>query len=332
MKLKIILLFFFISFNVAAQPGDRGYSTRRFEELTEQLKQDPDNYRLIWERIWVSGFPHTSFDMYTKSGNIEYRVSHFKNTAELVNDLNKLIDSNIVIGNFGVSEFKMLRGRVYYFSGEIDKALEDYVSALNGNTSSFTSFLNDQICISIAAYYYNLEERLTKENARQAFKYVCMIDPTGCGSNQTPDCYEREKKELLKFLNEKQQLIAYYKELVFAEYQKISQINAGYSATTDYIFNKNEFYFRTLQRINDLTEFYKKIHKYKKSKLLTEQLMKCLPPDSNGQPYKTFPIQKIWGIKSDEYSKRFFNLHYEKDYRELTWDYQDLSGLIEEVK
>jgi tetratricopeptide (TPR) repeat protein len=221
---------------------------------------------------------------------------------------------------------------LYYFSGETDKALDDYLFAMNYNASLHNSALNDDIYISIAAYYYNLEEKLTEENAWQTLKYVNMANPNSCHSNLTSDCYEREKKELLKFLKEEQRLITYYQELILAEYKNFIETKIGSFVTTDYVFKKNNYYFGTLNRINDLAEYYREIGNYEKSKSLTEQLIKYLPPDNNGQPYNTFPKEKLYRISSEEYGKRFFNLHHKDKFKELTWDYQDITDFVESIK
>ncbi len=331
MKLKIIICFFFISLNLAAQPSDYGYSEKRFAELTEKLKAEPNNYDLIWERIDLSSFNNTYFDIYKKNGNLNGELSYFKNATELFDDLNKLIDNNVVIGKHNIAEFKMLRGRLNYFSGETDKALDDYLSALNLNDSLKNHDLFDDIYISIAAYYYNIEDSLTEENARQALKYVTMTNPNSCHSNQTPDCYEREKKELLRFLKEEKKLIEYHKELISSEHNSYLRAKNGRPGTTDYISNTNELYFRTLIRINELAEFFDEIGNYQKSKYLIEQLAKFLPPDSNGEKYIVFPKEKIYGIAAEEYSKRFFKLHHNKNY-ESTWDYQDITDFVESIK
>ena len=334
MKLKIIFFFFIILLNLSAQPGFDvlEYTTKRFAELTEKLKADPDNYELIWERIDLSGFNNTYFDIYKKRGNLKGELSYFKNSTELFDDLNKLINNNVVIDNHNIAEFKMIRGRLYYFSNETEKALEDYLYALGCSNYLKNSDLNDNIYISIAAYYYNLGDSLTVENARLALKYVSLANPKSCHSNQTSDCFEGEKIELLKFLKEEKQLLSYYKELIFSEYNSYAGIRIGSSVTTSYISNKNQYYFGTLRRINDLAEFYNEIQNYKKSKNLTEQVIKLLPPDSNGQTYKTFPKEKLQGIAAEEYSKRFFNLHYKDKYKKLSWDYQDISYLIDIIK
>jgi tetratricopeptide (TPR) repeat protein len=331
MKLTLIIVLFLISLNLAAQPVDDGYSERRFAELTEKLKVEPNNYELIWQRIDLSCFNHTYFDIYKKSGNLKGELSYFKTSTELFNDLNKLINNNVVIDKHNIAEFKMLRGRLYYFSGETDKALDDYLFALNYNPTFRNSELNDDIYISIAAYYYNLEDSLTEENARQALKYINMANPNGCHSNQTPDCYEREKKELLKFLKEEQRLINYYKELILEDYKSFVNTKIGSFVTTEYLFDKNRYYFSTLMRINDLSEFYNEIGNYQKAKRLTEQLIKVLPPDNNGKHYIAFQKEKIFIIANDEYNKRFFKLHNNKNY-ESTWDYLDLTEFIGSIK
>jgi tetratricopeptide (TPR) repeat protein len=334
MKLKIIILLFFISLNLTAQPGFDVYQVtkKRFDELTEKLKADSNNYELIWERIELTGFNYTYFDIYKKSGNLNSELVYFKNATELFDDLNKLINNNIIIDNHNIAEFKMLRGRLYYFAGKTDKSLEDYLSALNCNDSLKHSDLNDNIYISIAAYYYNLNDSLTEENARKTLKYVNMANPKSCHSNQTPDCFEIEKIELLKFLKEKQLLINYYKQLILSDYNSYVGTKIGHIVTTDYISDRNRHYFSTLSRIYDLAEYYNEIGFNEKSKNIVAQLIEYLPPDTNGQVYKTFPKEKLYGISSKEYSKRFRNLHYKDKYEKLTWDYEDLSSFIERIK
>jgi len=323
MKLKIILYLFLIPLNLVAQPGDHGASLRRFAELTEKLKTDANNYELIWQRITVSRFHDRHFDMYTKSGShLDRRHSFFKNFNELLDDLNKLIDNSVVNKNYNIAKLKLLRGRVYYFLGETDKALEDYLAALN--TPFKSSRVNDKILISIAAYYYNLEENLTQENAKQA-----LIHINRAANRTTPFAYERERKELLRFLGREQQLRAFYQELILAEYNRKRFVHN--TRTTSYIFNKNNAYFGTLSRINDLAKFYNEIQNYERSRYITERLIRYLPPDDNGQPYKTFPREELRRIAAEEYSKRFRNLHRKNEYQELSWDYQDLSDFVESI-
>ncbi|MCU0350672.1 MAG: hypothetical protein MUF43_07565 [Flavobacterium sp.] len=332
MKLNFVIFLFLISFNLVAQPGDYGASRNHFEVLTKKLIEDPNNCELIWERIETSSINRTYFDIYKKSGTIKMELSYFSNADELFDGLNKLINNNFVTHNHNIAEFKMLRGRFYYFSGETNRALDDYLSALNYDASIRNTALNDKIYISIAAYYYNLEEKLTDENARHTLKYLNLAEPNSCHSNMTSDCFEREKIELLKFLKEEKQLINYYKKLIFSDYKSYLNTELECCENTSYIFDKNKYYFYVLKRINDLAEFYNEIQQYKKSKFLTEQLIKCLPPDSNGKQYRTFPKNDLIAISTEDYSKRFTNLHYKNQYKELSWDYKDMTGLIESIQ
>ena len=325
MKLKIILFFYFISLNIFAKPGDYGRSKKLFDEITDELKSKPNSCSLIWKRIEISRFNATYFDMYKKNGDSLGEFRYFKSLTEIIEGLSILIDKKGLVENHKIAEFKLLRGRAYYFSGKREKAFEDYLSALHDNDSLKNERLFDKIYISLAAYYYNLEDSLTEINARQALKYIKMVTPNSCQSNQTSDCYENEKVELLKFLKEKQQLIDFYKGLIFADYNSYVNTKKNSIETTHYTFDKNMFYFSTLDRINDLAEYYYEIKDYKKSKYLTEYLLKCLPPDTNGQPYKTFPTEILPGIEAENYAKRSFK-------EKLSWDYQDLSEIIKIIK
>jgi len=69
-------------------------------------------------------------------------------------------------------------------------------------------------------------------------------------------------------------------------------------------FGRRTTIFRTLEKLNDLAEYYNEIKNYSKSKHITAQLLKCLPPDSDKQSYKVFPKEQLAGIKIGEYSKR----------------------------
>lgn len=331
MKL-IIILFLFIPLNIVAQPGFNveKFKKERFSELTKELKENPNNYELIWERINLSGFNNTYFDIY-KENQIKYHLFYFKNSNELLYDLNKLINNNIVIGNHNIVEFKMLRGRLYYFSNELDKALEDYLSALN-NINVKDTDLNDDIYISIAAYYYNLEDSLTEENARQTLKYLEKVNPNFCNSNQTVDCLEKEKKELLRFLKEHKQLMTYYKELILKEYERYVQVSNRNYETTDKIYFKNQYYFIVLSRINDLAEYYIELGKSEESKNLTNQVIKFLPPEKNRKLYKRFPKEKLYVISSEEYIVRYDNLHHKNQQKKLSWDYQVMTEFINSIK
>lgn len=332
MKHTVLIFLFFLKFTLNAQPGYdvEQYTKVRFAELTEKLNTEPNNYELIWERITLTSFNDTYFDMYKTSGGKEDDIRFFTYT-ELLNDLNTLISKNVIIGNHNIAEFKLLRGRLFYFNGEIQKARNDFFSALEYPDAYYSENLKDKIYISIAAYFYNLEKPLTEENAKQALKYINLVNPNSC-SNQQADCSENEKKELLTFLKEEEKLIDYHKKLIYGTYDLYTKFQDSNSETTNNIYFKNQYYFSTLNRIYDLVAFYWEKTYYQDSKILEKMLIQYLPPDKNGKTYQTFPKESIYAISGEQYNIRFTNLNYKQYYRELTWDYQDLTPLIESIK
>ncbi|MCL2327798.1 MAG: hypothetical protein FWC39_04710 [Bacteroidetes bacterium] len=270
MKKILYILFLIISVNAVAQPGYsfaeiRAMSEKYFQEINEQLEKDPNNLELIWERVKME-FEY-QLDIKTKPENFKNKIFHYENPTDLFSDLTKLIDNNFVTHStyetHNIAEFLLLRGRAYYFSGEMDKALQDYLLALNYVNSQH---ITDDINLSIAAYYYNLEENLTAENARQALKYVNLLARNSC-SNQIADCYEQEKIDLLKFLGDDEELENYYKELIYRTYNIFVRYNSDH-------FLKKDTYFSTLLKVNDLANFYYETENYERAKYLAEQALK----------------------------------------------------------
>ena len=173
MKNLIFLFIFSISTNLFAQPGYLPFMQEEdFKRITEQLKDDPNNYELIWQRLNISA-PH--FDIYSRGGVVQKdNIIIDPETASLSNwtyeeriaDLNKLIESKTEISEYGrisnITDFTFMRGQIYYILGEYQKALTDYLFALNNISESEAKHNNyykkNNICISIAAYYYNKRE------------------------------------------------------------------------------------------------------------------------------------------------------------------------------
>ena len=157
-----------------------------------------------------------------------------------------------------------------------------------------------------------------------------MANPNGSNSNQTPDCYEQENKELLKYLKEDKKLLEYHKVLIVSEHGRYIKAKNGDPETKENIYNTNELSFRTLNRINELAVYYDEIRNHKKSKYLVEQLMKFFPADNNGAKSTMFPKEKINRIPAEEYSKRFFTSYRNKNY-EATCDYQHITAFVESI-
>lgn len=206
-----------------------------FKRITEQLKDDPNNYELIWQRLNINS---SHFDIYKRGGIVQ--TENILNEPEAVSlsnwtyeeriaDLNKLIESKAEINKYGtisnIADFTFMRGQIYYLLGEYQKALTDYLFALDNISENEAkrnnSYKKQNICISIAAYYYNKREdnvdyyktSTSEENLRQALKYIDMISPVEFTENfndensynyyeTIQDPYEREKINLLSYLKE----------------------------------------------------------------------------------------------------------------------------------
>lgn len=137
----------------------------------------------------------------------------FNNQKELLNDLNTLIESGNEIKvpplfgkhySANKASFLYKRGQFYYLSGKSDKALKDYLEALEANPSAT---LKNEITISIAAYYYNTEQEIQGKE-KLALEY---LDKSGSALGLDEE-YEKKRFELLKATNDSAFVINYLKE------------------------------------------------------------------------------------------------------------------------
>jgi len=307
MKKLIFVFFLIISVNLPAQPGDIvGYSLRRFDELTKQLKQDPDNYDLIWERLNLPlPLYRKHFDIYTKSGTmiresiIFPQENHKKLTSCTINandilaDINKLIDSKIEIKEklrpniieADTTDFILMRGQLYYLLGETEKALSDYFLVLE-LTDDYN--VEREIYISLAAYYYNLEieienGQIDNSNKREALKYIDMISSVEFSEFAVRDSYEHIKISLLKYLKEYSRLENYYKKFIqnnYAEFE-VNEMAERNNENGYYSYSTADSYIRTLSYVNDLANYYYDRKNYFKAKWLGEQAIKFHPKNDS---------------------------------------------------
>ena len=321
MKKLIFLIALSISTNFFAQPGDL-HQTQEFDfkNITKQLKNDPNNYELIWKRLNINDL---HYNIYFPGGIIQTKnildepeeISLSNWTYEdRIDDLNKLIESKAEINGYGkasnIADYTFMRGQIYYLLGEYEKALTDYLFALDKITENKTRESNydkkQKICISIAAYYYNKKEdnadyyNTKEENIRQALKYIDMISPLEFTENfndetkynyykSIRDPYEQEKINLLTYLKEDVRLENYYKKLMRNEYEIYKRKKAhdeeweeeelkknGSSYTTDLS------YLDALRYANELANFYYERKNYKKAKWLAEETLNYFPRNSVG--------------------------------------------------
>lgn len=322
MKNLILVFILSISANLFAQPGYLPHMQEAdFKRITEQLKDDPNNYELIWQRLNIST-PH--FDLYSRGGiandtlsdNVE-EVSLFTWTyKERIEDLNKLIKNKAEINEYGtisnIADFTFMRGQMYYLLGEYQKALSDYLFALDRideNEAKRNNYYKKQnICISIAAYYYNKREDnedyyksgASEKDLRQALKYIDMISPVEFTENfndensynyyeTIQDSYEREKINLLTYLKEDVRLENYYQKLMRNQYEIFKRKKAHADEwekdevkKNGYKYSTNESYVNVLRYANELANFYYERKNYKKAKWLAEQTINYYPTNNFG--------------------------------------------------
>lgn len=286
MRFIIVIYLLVVSLKLAAQPDPKYAKETEFNGLTALIKENPNDYNLICKRIKLSEF-NQSHSTRLDAWHDTDLLFPYKDPNLFLDDLNKLISNDFTVEDYNQAYFKMLRGRFYFHSGEKDKAINDYMSALNYIDSNNTAeYIKRELYISIAEYYYNLDFFIKKENARKVLKFVHLAYPE-IYLYLSDDCFEREKKELLNRLDETELLTRYYQDLILAEFNNfmIGSTAFNYGQT----MQNPEHYLRTLMRIYELVEFYKKNGDYKKSRSLKNRLIKFLPPDRSGESFKKFP-------------------------------------------
>lgn len=292
-----------------------------FKRITEQLKDDPNNYELIWQRLNIY---KTHFDIYTRGGIIQKEntlnllpeaLSNWT-YEERIADLNKLIENKVEINEYGtifnIADFTFMRGKMYYLLGEYQKALTDYLFALDNISESEAKpnnyYKKQNICISIAAYYYNkrkdnedyYQTGTSNKNLRQALKYIDMISPVEFTENfndensynyyeTIQDLYEREKINLLTYLKEDVRLENYYQKLMRNQYEIFKRQKAHDDEwekdevkKNGYNYSTNSSYLNALRYANDLANFYYERKNYKKAKWLAEQTINYFPTNGFG--------------------------------------------------
>lgn len=206
-----------------------------FEIQTKPTKKIEDflskssNFRLyLQDSIVHSSKPHymSSKVVTSKTYNPVKTLGDFllKNKEVLIADLTKLIENNFKfenrfmksIGQYNPtankSDFLYKRGQLYYVTGDTEKGLSDFTSALNFSPKDD---LTKKIYTSLAAYYYNIEKPLQKENYELALKYIRLVEPSTEDNSYTKGVkpqfyrYESEKLKLMKKYNDSTSYVTY---------------------------------------------------------------------------------------------------------------------------
>lgn len=134
MKHFILIPFIIISISGLSQPDPSEEYPARIKAITEQLKSDPLNYKLIWERLdmKVSGSFGTSHDIFSlKIDTVEKRKRsehYFEEYNNINNDFIKIFDNVIKEEKYDIVEegdFYLNRIWFHFSMLEIEKAIED---------------------------------------------------------------------------------------------------------------------------------------------------------------------------------------------------------------
>lgn len=301
MKINFIFYVFLLSsIKLFAQPGDVcRYRAERVTQVSGLLATDSNNYELVWERIELIFDPY--FDIYTKPFHFEKEQSFDRKEAfyykdiDVLGEINKLIKNNFTMKILGgrtngidhithvsKADFYYKRGQYYYLKNEKTKALEDYLIALNSNPGEY---LKNRICISLAAYYYNLNEKPAKKDLEKALMYIDKVTPIQYEtkprifeyySDSNFDIYEREKIMLLKNLGEKERLVGYYKNISKSNlilYIREKKEPEDYQKEHSFTIQQSLEY--GLEYLNYLSDYYKEIGDIKKSENVKNKIKSC---------------------------------------------------------
>lgn len=202
--------------------------TKPTEKLEDFLNKSAQFSLYIQDSIVHSSRPHymSSTLIITKTYNPAKTLGDFllKNQDVLIADLTKLIENNLKfenrfmnsIGQYNPtankSDFLYKRGQFYYLTGETEKGLNDFTSALFFFPKDD---LTKRIYTSLAGYYYNIEKPVQKENYELAIKFIRLIEPAvednsyNKGAEPQFYRYEREKLELMKRYNDSTSYVSY---------------------------------------------------------------------------------------------------------------------------
>lgn len=306
---SIYLCFFLCSFFFAnAQPGDVvAIRKAMLQKVNLAIENDPNNASLLWERIDLVFNLH--IDLYTRAGN---RAAY---PYYILDDLDYLIANNSLVKyrdkEVSIAEYYFRRGQFYYLLGDVSYAIQDYEVALACKPSYK---LKAQICLAIAAYYYNLDEQYSLENYKKALLYIDLVTPKEDlnksylhYSKIQYDQFERQKIQLLKASQETERLITYLQCIAkkhFQFYKMESEKSIRHQKNLSYSVRYSlRLGFDKLYEI--ATHYYEK-GEYTKAKQLTEQIILLLPRNASGHIYETFAYGNYFLLLSKIYRTNMY--------------------------
>lgn len=229
--------------------------TKPTSNLNDYLSNSPQFNLYVQDSIIHSSRPHymSSTLIITKTYNPAKTLGDFlvKNQDVLIDDLTKLIENNLKFENrfmnsigqynatVNTSSFLYKRGQLYYLTGETEKGLNDFTSALNFFPKDD---LTKRIHTSMAAYYNTIEKPVQKENYKLTLKYIRLVEPAVedysyyKGGAPREYHYEKEKLELMKRDNDSTSYVTYLQN------RTISYLNYYYSLMETADSNDKKYY------------------------------------------------------------------------------------------
>jgi tetratricopeptide (TPR) repeat protein len=237
----LVFFLLLISFQSPAQPGDM-FGFHRMEEffnLSDSISKYPDKHELRWVRLELMFRPNFTMyiapESYFINPDLESQFQDLEvrsfNNINVKDELDLLINTVTTLnidpldypyytsnpdGNL-ITTANMFykRGQYQYIEGNIKKAFEDFKTALYLDPKPK---LKEEICISLAAYYYHLDSIPKKEDLETALSYIDMVTPVQFENeprvlerygDHNYDRFEREKISLLLETNQNDRLFNY---------------------------------------------------------------------------------------------------------------------------
>ena len=337
MKKLFLLLPLLFSMNLFAQPvPNREMLIEDFNRMSKELENEPDNNELIWQRLMLT--TPIQFNLPQKGGVIKdsktdtvwrYSTPVFPdwNYEDRLLDINKLIERKAEVkeydGIVDIADFRLLRGKLHYLLGAYEEALSDYLFALNNMREIEVQRNNylkkNDICMSIAAYYYNRVGYPISENAGKALEYIDKISLVEFAEDyndeklfnyydEIRDHYKEEKIVLLTDLKDESRLESYYKKLIANQYEIFKRSkeydevwNTEKVEKEGYDYKTNENYLSTLNYIHDLADFYYTRKKYKLAYEITKQALSHYPRNAEGYVIDKFNASRHYLLMNKIY-------------------------------
>jgi len=307
-------LVFFISF-LNAQPGDNlnlEAHVAKKQQLETALQNDPNNMSLRWERL------NLTFDLYIdlyRRGKTfdEFQQEPIAYPYYILEDVNYLIANKVTIQFKNkliyLADYYFRRGKYHYATGYPQAALNDYLAAL---AQSPNAEMKREICLAIAAYYYNLRENPVLENYQKALSYLDLITPEENSNrptkyqefNQRKSYYfQTEKIKLLKITSQNVRLATYLKNIAkdyLYFYKNELKKDANYQKNHSYTISST--LQSGLEKLYELAVYFDGLGDYERSKSIIEKIIDFIPKNAYGECYEMYTYGKYFMLLSKIYS------------------------------